>query len=433
MRAWIGVMVACVAALAATGAWAAETGYRLSVVTERPEAFYRVGETARFVVTLEQGGAPAAAGEVAYILDKDGVPPVTQGRAKVENGRAVIEGRLGEPGFLRCRVTFKPEEGDGLSAVAGAGFDPEQIGPSMPAPNDFDAFWSRQKARLAAVPFEPKLTPVSSPQEGVECFDVQIPCVPPRPVSGYFARPVGAAPKSLPAILTVHGAGVRSSSLGGAVSQARSYRALAMDINAHGIPNGQPESFYAALNAGELKDYRSLGRESAEECYFLGMFLRLVRALEFLTRQPEWDGKVLMVLGSSQGGGQAIAAAGLDPRVTFISAGVPALCDHTGSVVGRISGWPKLVPVVDGKPDEKILQVSRYFDCVNFARRARAEAIFSVGLIDSTCPPTSVYAAYNAYAGKKRIIVEPLMGHAVSPRLSQSTSEAMRAHIAATR
>src|SRR5690606_31768012 len=111
----------------------------------------------------------------------------------------------------------------------------------------------------------------------------------------------GAAPKSLPAILTVHGAGVRSSSLGGPAGLAKTYQAIAMDINAHGIPNGQTKEFYDALSAGELKGYPHFGREDRETSYFLGMFLRVQRALDFLTSQPEWDGQVLVVQGSSQG------------------------------------------------------------------------------------------------------------------------------------
>ena len=75
------------------------------------------------------------------------------------------------------------------------------------------------------------------------------------------------------------------------------------------------------------------------------MFLRLVRALDFLTSRPEWDGKHLIVIGHSQGGGQALAAGGLDPRVTLIASGVPAICDHSGRAAGRINGWPKLVPL----------------------------------------------------------------------------------------
>lgn len=402
--------------------------YQLAVVTDRPEALYTVGEAAKFLVTLKKDGQAVPDAEISYQLDKDGMPPMDQGALKLEGGSGTIEGKLGEPGFLLCRVSYKTEEGDVIRAVAGAGFDPLKIGPSMPVPDDFDAFWAGQKARLAAVPMEPKLTPVNSPQEGIEVFDVEIACVPPRPVRGYYARPAGAAPKSLPAILTVHGAGVRSSSLGGPAGLAKTYQAIAMDINAHGIPNGQTKEFYDALSAGELKGYPHFGREDRETSYFLGMFLRVQRALDFLTSQPEWDGQVLVVQGSSQGGGQSIAAAGLDPRVTLISAGVPAICDHTGKAVGRTNGWPRLADVA-GKPDPKIMEVSRYFDCVNFATRAKAEAIFSVGFIDGTCAPTSVYAAYNAWPGKKQIINEPLMGHSVSRKLGEVTAARIRAQI----
>ncbi len=426
LHRWLFVCLLLVPSLLA----AAEPAVQLSVTTDRPEALYSMGEQAGFLVKLSGDAAAIEGTEVSFILDKDGMPPVIEGKAKLEEGAARIEGTLGEPGFLRCRVTWKKADGKTQTAMAAAGFDPLKITPSLPVPDDFDAFWAEQKARLAKVPMTPELTPVPSAVEGIEAFDVQIPCVEPRPVSGYFARPKGAGPKSLPAILSVHGAGVRSSGLGSAVWAARQYNALGMDINAHGIPNGKPDEFYTALAAGELKDYRAAGRDDRQTCYFLGMFLRLVRAMEFLTSQPEWDGKILIVQGSSQGGGQSIAAAGLDPRVTLIAAGVPAICDHSGKAAGRINGWPKLVPDENGVPDAKILQVARYFDAMNFATRAKAEAVVSVGFIDGTCPPTSVYAAYNNLPGKKQMTCEPLMGHTTFPSHQKAAAAAIAEHIA---
>ena len=407
----------------------AEPTYQLAVVTDRPEAIYAAGDKVKFLVTLKKDGQAASEGTVSYTVDKDGVPPANRGTLKVGSEPMSIEGSLAEPGVLRCQVVYAAPGKKPVTALAGAAFDPEKIKPSMSVPDDFDAFWAAQKAKLAQTPMKAELTPVKSTNPKVECFDAQITCAGPRPVSGYFARPVGAKPKSLPAILFVHGAGVRSSQLGGPMGRA-GQGMLAMDINAHGIPNGKPEAFYKELTNGELKDYRYAGRDDRDKCYFLGMFLRLMRAMEFLTSQPEWDGKILMVEGGSQGGGQSIAAAGLDPRVTFIAAGVPAICDHTGKAIGRINGWPKLVPDKDGKPDPKILEAARYVDCMNLATRAKAEAILSVGLIDNVCPPTSVYAAYNNLPGKKRIVVEPLMGHASSPKIGKAFAEAEAEHVA---
>jgi cephalosporin-C deacetylase-like acetyl esterase len=408
---------------------AAEPSCRLSVVTDPAEAIYTVGQQAKFVVSLTKDGQPVADAEVVCVLDTDGMPPKISKTVKLENGTATIEGTLPAPGFLSCRVTYKEKDQPAQNATAGAAFDPLKIPPSLPVPDDFDAFWSQQKAELASVPMKPELTSVPSQIEGIEAFDVQIPCLGPRPVSGYFAKPSGAMEKSLPAMLFVHGAGVRGSGLATATGNAKRFHALAMDINAHGIPNGKPDAFYQELSAGELKNYQLAGRDDRQQCYFRGMFLRLMRALDFLTAQPEWDGKILIVKGTSQGGGQSIAAAGLDPRVTFIAPGVPAICDHTGRAIGRINGWPHMVPDVNGKPDEKILQASRYFDCVNFAQRTKAEAIFSVGFIDTTCAPTSVYAAYNCLPGPKQIVNEPLMGHAVSPKFEEAAAAAIEEHI----
>jgi cephalosporin-C deacetylase-like acetyl esterase len=206
---------------------------------------------------------------------------------------------------------------------------------------------------------------------------------------------------------------------------------LSLDINAHGIPNGKPAEFYTALQTGELKDYRAHGNKDRETVYFKGMFLRLIRAIDFLTAQPEWDGKTLIVFGSSQGGFQALAAAGLDARVTFICAGVPAGCDHTGSQANRVNGWPKIVPNgPDGKPDPAALQASRYFDCVNFATRAKCRgAAVTVGFIDTTCPPSSVYAAYNALTVPKTIHFDTLAGHTNTPAAQKFMQQAAFKHV----
>jgi len=412
-------------------ATAAEPKTALIVATERPDALYSVGEKVGFVVTLTDDGRAASNGQVQYTLSLDGARTIASGAATLCEGRAVIEGTLAKPGFLRSQVSCRVGSSS-QSALAGAGVDPLKIPPSLPVPEDFDEFWSRQKAELAAVPIKPVLTPAAWPGQSVECFDVQVPCTKGMPVSGYFARPKKAAPKSLPAILYVHGAGVRSASLA-AAAQAAARGALGMDINAHGIPNGRPAAYYDELSRTKLAGYPTFGRESGERCYFLGMFLRLVRAIDFLASRPEWDGSILCVSGASQGGGQAIAAAGLDRRVTFIAAGVPAICDHSGRAIGRANGWPQLVPSgADGKPNPKILQAARYFDCMNLATRAKAEAIFSAGFIDTVCPATSVYAAYNNYAGKKRMINKPLMGHAQPPDVAEAFDKAIWEHIRRT-
>ena len=401
----------------------------LSVSTDRPDALYLAGEKVCFEVKLVRGSEAVKTGRVGYVLSEDGINQLDAGAVDLSDEPVVIKGRMTRPGFLRCRVTFETPEGKKLGTVAGAAVSRSEIEPSMPVPDDFDQFWDNQKAELAKVEMNPRFTLVESKNKAIECFDVQLDCLGGAPVSGYFSRPKAAKPKSLPAVLYVHGAGVRSSSLGNAVLGA-GHGMLSMDINAHGIPNGKPVAFYADLNRGDLANYRHRGRESRETIYFRGMFLRVIRAIDFLTSRTEWNGKTLAVVGHSQGGGQALAAGGLDDRVTFIAVGVPAICDHSGKVIGRINGWPKLVPDgEDGKPAPAILEAARYVDAVNMASRVKAEAIMSIGFIDATCPATTCYAAYNQLKGKKRVINEPLMGHAAPSHIQRAFMQAVLEHV----
>lgn len=399
----------------------------LSVTPDHADCLYKTGETVTFTIKALKPDAGEDA-EVEWTISKDGVPPIQKGTAKLVAGVATVTGQLDEPGFLQCQAVFR--QGTSRSrtqAVAGVGIDPLRIKPSMPVPDDFDQFWEDQKKKLAAVSLKAQFTPVKSPSTNNTCFDVQVDSLG-SPVSGYYARPAAAKPKSLPAILTVHGAGVRSAILGTASSWA-DRGLLAFDINAHGIPNGKPVGYYTNLTNTDLRDYRNRGKESRETIYFLGMFLRLVRAIDFLASQPEWDGRTLIVHGSSQGGAQSIAAAGLDSRVTFIAAGVSAMCDHTGVVAGRVNGWPKFLKNPPEAPEPAVVEAVRYYDMVNFAARARCGGHFTVGFIDTTCPPTSVYAAYNAFAGPKQIFNDPPSTHAVSPAAGAAMREAILAHV----
>ncbi len=403
--------------------------YELKVVTDRPDAIYKTGETAKFLISLTKNGKPVSGEKVSYTVDNfiGGASGFPQGSKTLGEEPTEVEVTSDKPGFLRCVVKVGAPVNQ--TKIAGAGFSPEKIELSKPAPEDFDQFWTNQIAKLEEVPMDPKLTPVKQKDAKVEAFDVQVNCLGGAPVSGYFGKPKDAKAKSLPAILWVHGAGVRSSSLTNAIKGANNGM-LSMDINAHGLPNGKPAQYYKDLATGKLKDYRQAGRESRDTVYFRGMFLRLVRAIDFLTSQPEWDGKTVIVIGHSQGGGQALAAGGLDDRVTFIATGVPAICDHSGRAAGRINGWPKLVETgADGKPNPTQLKAASYVDAVNFATRAKADAIMSVGFIDSVCPPSSCYAAYNQLSGKKQIINKPLMGHAAPADVHKAFFDAVLKHV----
>lgn len=399
----------------------------LAVAADRPKATYAKGEEVAFLIELKAEGATEDV-EISWVLSKDGMEPQTTGKVKLEGGKAVVKGQLHEAGFLQCLVTCHVN-GKELKQIGAAAVAPLEISASLPVPDDFDDFWAEKKAALAAVPVNARLKSVSSNNAALEVFDVQADCIG-APVSGYLARPKGAAPKSLPAILTLHGAGVRSASIEGATAWAKE-GILSFNINAHGLPNGLPEEFYKELADGELKDYRVRGRQSRDSIYFLGMFLRVIRAIDVLAQQPEWDGRTIIAYGTSQGGAQSMAAAGLDSRVTFFVAGVPAMCDLTGRSAGRVAGWPRMVPMEGDVPNEKATQAVRYVDGMNMLTRAKAPGFFTVGFIDTTCPPTTVYAAFNSLQTKKAIYDDIHAGHVNTPKASQKMRRAVYDHIKA--
>jgi cephalosporin-C deacetylase-like acetyl esterase len=407
-------IAAIVGARGFAAAPSAAAGYELKVSADRADPIYPRGANVVFTIALLRDGRPVAGPAAKWSITKDGVPLNRAGIAQLVSDGVTLTARLDEPGFLHCLVECTPSGPPKLTARAGAAIAPLEITPSLPAPDDFDAFWSAQKKQLAATPANLRLTSVKSPVAGIECFEVQADTGIGRGLSGYLARPTGAQAKSLPAIVLAHGAGVTTSRLPNAVKWAQD-GFVALDFNANGIPNGQPREFYAALQAGELKEYYLQGRESRDTMYLRGIFFRLLRAIDTLAAQPEWDGRRLVALGRSQGGGQAIAAGGLDARVTYVSAEIPTFCDHTGITINRINGWPRLIPNGTVNPDPRVVEAVRYYDSVNFAPRIRAQAFFTVGFIDHICPPTGVYAAFNQLMAKKDIWNHLDTGHVSRP------------------
>ncbi len=405
---------------------------KLEITTDRPDAIYQSGQTATFTITphnLEEVDSP-----IQYSILRDGIHIIDEGSLALESSPISVSASLAEPGNLILNASIDGPTGQ-VKAAMGVMFDPYEIKPGIvEEPEGYEAFWQAQRELLRRDPAEPILTPVDSGREGITMLDVTIPMPEGRPVRGYFALPADAAPGAHPAMLYVHGAGVRGAGKSDTVRSAAEGM-IALEINAHGIDNAMPAQFYTDFHANELGGvyYPHIGRESRETWYMLNMYRRVMRALDFLAERPEWDGRILVTSGSSQGGAQSIAAAGLDPRVTAFVAYVPGMVDLAGCVAGRIGGWPRPVPVnrEDGRcTDTAILEEVRFFDGVHFTRRTKAEGFFTVGLIDMTCPPTSIFAAFNQMPPERRkILIFPAMGHSTPAKLRDQGFQFVLDHI----
>ncbi len=390
------------------------------VNSEETSGIYPLGKEVGFTIKAAEGAGAADLDKVSVTITRDGWEKVAVPQANKGGESLVVRFTPEAPGWYMCEA-LPVAEGRKTAARAGVVVSPEKIGPSMPEPKDFDEFWKARRAALAALPLKADLKPVESPDPQIECFSLETPCPHTNPVRGYYARPRDARSHGCPAILFVRAAGVSGdwckASVKNATSLARQYGAIVVDINAHGMLNGQPPEYYQDLEQNELRSYWTQGTEDRDKFYFVGMYVRLLRSIEFIASQEQWDGKHLITIGESQGGGQALAAAGLDRRVSAVVALVPAMCDFAGPVVKRLGGWPQPIGRdVESEHTKKVIDAVRYCDNVNLAKRSRAETLIFVGLIDTTCSPPGVHATYNSLPGKKRIVAYPHKPHSGLPR-----------------
>ena len=357
------------------------------------EGVYAKGDTVK--VFAEVGQTTPALVKVYQNGQFQGVSETVLPAGKSE----VFRGTFDEAAALMIRLANPADQHD--STTVGAIVAPEEFRPGFEEPADFRRFWRKQLRKMRKEKMDVRLTPVAVAGEDGEkyvCYDLEINCLSFRPVRGYLALPRDARPHSLPIAIFAHSAGVLTApwtkaSVNKAVSLAKSGNgAIALDINAHGILNGQDDAYYEAMQA-ELHDYSSRTVTDHESFYFRGMFLRLVRALDYLCSRREWDGKRVLITGGSQGGAQSAALAGLDPRVTMVVVDVPAMWDMGGILKGRSSAWTK--PLEHDGVDSPAAKVMPYYDAANFMRHYKGGLVVNVGLIDMTCPPAGVWSVFN--------------------------------------
>lgn len=438
------LFIVAVAACSAYCLTAGEITFKFSC--NKNDYFFKTGEKIVLTGEVFDDGKPAVDQDVSVYFTFNS--KTLKHIRKIRAGKPFsFEYTPKAPGWLALRIYAVDEKGKQITKQikrsgrtisqscyggCGAMVEPEKLTLAKAEPADFDEFWNKVKAELAAVPVK-ELEKKVVKNNKLDIFNLKIACAGEKPVSGYLAMPKNAKPKSCPALLNFHGAGVSSSY----INATRALQGfICFDVNAHGIENGMPRKFYNDLRADYYlpkgkPGYPHWGKESRDTFYFKGMFMRVIRALEYVKSLPQWDGKHLIVTGSSQGGAQVLVAAGLDKDVTLASCAVPAMCDHSGCLVGHISGWPKLyLATKDGKPaNPAVAECAGYFDGAHFAKRIQCPIYFSTGGIDFTCSPSSVYKAYNNIpAGiKKSIDYTPTGNHGGSK--VKKFEAALRKHI----
>ncbi|MFA6817212.1 MAG: acetylxylan esterase [Lentisphaeria bacterium] len=371
--------------------------------SDRSPIEYSVGDPMVFTLTADIGKQKPT---VDYFIDwnvssDDG--KTQRGKTKLSETPIIINTSISRPGFIHIEARLmdnsdKVVKGYGkiwgakkersIQYQGGMGADIDKITQSSPEPADFDAFWDRQKARLATVPLKYTMDKVFS-NKNINVYAVKIDCAGPHSATGYLTLPQNPADKSLPAEVHYDGYGFHKPNAphNGPADK------IHFHVNAHGYDLDQPDEYYNKFK----KAIESNGKKYAldpeqnsnpETAYFNGMVLRLMRSLQFVKQLPSWDQKTLIIIGGSQGGLQTIWAAGLDHDVSLCKPYITWCCDLAGSDIGkRLSCFrPKWAKALD------------YYDAVNHAKRIQCPVIITrAGLGDYTCAPSGLAALYNPH------------------------------------
>lgn len=281
---------------------------------------------------------------------------------------------------------------------------------------DFNSFWEETLEDARKYPLNPTFERVDYYLETVETFDVTFSGYKGQRIKGWLILPKVRS-KKLPCIVEFIGyGGGRSFPHDWLLWSSAGYAHLIMDTRGQGsswTPGNTPDYEEDSSNP-QYPGFMTRGILDPKTYYYRRVFTDAVRAVETACSFPEVNSEKIAVCGGSQGGGISLAVSGLSPKVKALMSDVPFLCHYRRATqitdempYGEISRFCK----IHRDKVEIVFRTLSYFDGVNFAVRAKCPALFSVGLMDTICPPSTVFAAYNYYGGEKEIRIYPYNNH----------------------
>jgi cephalosporin-C deacetylase len=402
------------ALLAAASLGVAQRGpidQQLTIVPDHASGIYDVGETVGWTVTP---GPVTPTYAYKWTIRRNNAVVLKEGKLDLSPGKNKIEIAADQPEMLYVAIepyaylnadASVPADGLGRGAApgytggntgrntglyaAGAAVAPAKIGLSTPRPDDFDTFWDGKLAAQAKVPINPVLTKVETDVPGVELNMFVLDALGSQ-THGYVASPSHEG--KFPALIQLQYAGVYALNARGAAQHAAEGW-LFLNVDSHDKLPSDP-------SGNVPRNYQAVGNTDREKSYFLNMYLRDSRALDYLLTRPDWDGKTIVLTGGSMGGQQSLVLAGLRPdKITAVLVCVPAGADTNGDLHGRKAGYPNWPP---DNPD--VMNTALYFDTVNFASRIQAPVMAGMGFIDTISPPAGVWTALNQIRGPKETL-----------------------------
>jgi cephalosporin-C deacetylase len=271
----------------------------------------------------------------------------------------------------------------------------EAYGTTTTRPSDFDEFWDRILAELAALPLNPRVEylPLRSTDD-VETYEVTYDSLAGVRIACWYCLPRRRS-GPLPAI--VHVPGYVSEPLMPKATALKGYAALSVAPRGKLRSNSQFNPGYPGLLTHNIVDRNTYS--------YRGFYADAARAIDFLLDRPEVDPTRIGVTGSSQGGALTIVTAALRREVACAAAGAPYLCGFLDAArlthsypYEEINEYLRLHP----DREEPVRETLMYFDGINFAPQITCPMIVNIGLHDDVCPPETGFAVYRAIGSAEK-------------------------------
>lgn len=292
-----------------------------------------------------------------------------------------------------------------------------------PRPADFDTYWATALRELDSTDPRPEFQPstVITPRHA-ECFDLWFTGVGGARIYSKYIRPKNlSASDRRPAAIQFHGysgnSGEWMDKLGFA-SEGLCY--AAMDCRGQGGRSEDNSTVKGTTQRGHI--IRGLDDPDPRKLAFRQIFLDAVQLARVVMSLPEVDPARVGCFGNSQGGALSLACAALEPRIKRTAPVFPFLCDYqrvweldqAKDAYFELSDFFRRFDPRHERASEIFTRLG-YIDCQHLASRIQAEVLMFTGLMDTICPPSTQFAAYNKIRAPKDMVIYPDFTHEPLP------------------